>query len=157
MNFLYIFSLYLPFQLYLHPLHKEGKIWRYLSSSWFGLFNRKTRCQIEKGFTARVRLPAILIDRQAKARLKGEKLEVLRLHLEENLWIQSYKLCSKCKPKWQRQANEFQRWNRSLNNICAITPYSWSPNLRSGLFGWRIVRLLRRWRLFGHWTPRSGY
>ena len=58
-----------------------------------------------------------MIDRRAKARLKGEKLQVLRLHLEENLWIRSYKLCSKCKPKWQRQANEFQRWNLSSNNI----------------------------------------
>ena len=111
------FSLYLPLQLYLHPLHKEGNIWRYLSSNWLGLFHRRTRCQIEKGLTARVRLPAIMIDRRAKARLKGEKLQVLRLHLEENLWIRSYKLCSKCKPKWQRQANEFQRWNLSSNNI----------------------------------------
>ena len=49
--------------------------------------------------TARVDLPAIMIDRRAKARLKGEKLQVLRPHLEENLWILSYKLCSKCKPK----------------------------------------------------------
>ena len=107
-------SLYFPFQLYLHPLHTEGNIWRYF---WFGLFYRRTRCQIEKGLTAGVRLPAIMIDRRAKARLKGEKVQALRLHLEGNRCIRSYKLYSKCKPKWQRQANEFLRWNLSSNNI----------------------------------------
>ena len=116
MNFLYIFSPYLPFQPYLHPFHKEGNIWRYLSSNWSGLFNRRTRCQIEKGLTVRGRLPAFMIDRRAKACLKGEKLQVLRLHLEENLWIRSYKLCNKCKPKWQRQANEslFEQHSRTF-------------------------------------------
>ena len=94
-----------------------GKSFEDLSSNWFGRFSRRTRCQIGKGLTARVRLPAITIDRRAIGRLKGEKLQALRLRQEENLWTRSYKLCSKCKPTWQRQANEFLRWNLSSNNI----------------------------------------
>ena len=54
-----------------------GKSFEDLSSNWFGRSSRRTRCQIGKGLTARVRLPAITIDRRAIGRLKGEKLQAL--------------------------------------------------------------------------------
>ena len=78
-------SLNFSFQLYLHHLHTEESIWRYLSSNGFGLFNRGTRCQIEKGHTARV--PASTIDGREKSRLKGHNL--YRLYQKENLWTPS--------------------------------------------------------------------
>ena len=156
------FSLYFPFQVFLHPLHTEGSIWRYLSSNWFGLFNCRKRCQIDKGLTARVRLPAIMINRRAIALLKGEKLQALYPHQGENLWIWTYKLCSKWKPKWQKTSERIST-SESLfeQHSRTFAPSHSTPDDQISVLAYSDGELLDysedRWRFFGHWTQRSGY
>lgn len=141
------FSIYFPFQLYLHPFHTEENVWRFLSSNWFGLFNCRTRWQIRKGRPARVSLSPP----GPKSHLKVENLQTFCLGFDPK------KFAANANGHEEDKRTNFHDGISSqatFPKVCPITCYSWGPNLRCGLFGWEIVRLLGRWHLFGHWDPR---
>ena len=137
------FSLNFSFQLYLHHLHTEENIWRYLSSNVLGLFNRGTRCQIEKGHTARV--PASTSDGRAKSHLKAT------ISIKSSTRTKIFGLVPIHVARIAN-GNEAKRTNfhdgtslrATFTNFRAFTGSPWWPNLRSRLLGWEIATLLRR-------------